>query len=417
MYLSRLLRANSYYAGKELQEAYNRRFRSEMMSFLREGEGSLAAGLVKNMHYLCNLREAVQVGKIGTVPSDITVSVQDSPCTIPLRGTAEASRLGLKIALLEGEIRGFVTSGLFPLISTLSDADSFWALRDDLYAFLRASRHNLHNIINKGAVPFERGLEATRAERSSARLLYAQGESLIPLLELSFYLLRDRSLNNSDHPLIIPLLEGFRRAVNLFFAQKGIDRDTLDTFKYSTDAKTKGADGARWLMDLTIDAGPQLKLLKPVRFLDRSPIRELVPTNSPSVSGVELYGLSEHTVTDVWRDIAVDDVTSFRNGLAVRVVSFGPGLSVLFQELFYNACKHGNGLSIGVHVVANEFATSVTIHNSCEPSDRPTTFGPKGGLVALLKFAPLLDVVLDLDSDGVKKGNFVARLRIPEPAS
>jgi hypothetical protein len=417
MYLSRLLRANAYYAGRELQEAYNRRFRKEIATVLRESGATLEEGLVDNMHLLCNLREPVAMTRVESTVESQLIDVSSDILTLPLRSASEAPGAAmrrLRIPLLPGEIEGFVTSGLFPLVCTLSDADSLSSLKDkvssDLRSFITTSRHNLANIVEKGLFPFGKGLQTQRTASASARWLYAQGESLVPLLQFSFYLLGDGAVDKRGTcPVLLPLVDGFRRAVNLYFAQHGLELHGSSTFAYSGATILRTADRAPWQLALTIDT-PRVRTATPLRFADRSPMRDLVANDGPTADGgSEVYGLSKYTVDEVWRDVVVNRPSTFRSALSEVVGESRLGLGVMFQELMYNACKHGNGVEIQARLAMEQAGMVLTIRNACVPRE-PPAIDAKHGLATLETFAGFLGVKFAWDRAALRLGEFVATL-------
>jgi hypothetical protein len=261
----------------------------------------------------------------------------------------------------------------------LSDAASLWdvktAVRDDVAKsvgeLLQTSAHNLSQILGKGAMSFEKAVRLLRSHSPQGTMVYAQAQSLIPSLSSYFSLLREgfHKQERRPYPLVIPIIDGFRRAVNLYFNQRGLKKtDSTEplSFTFSVDAIQKGVDQFPWMLAMRL-SNDDSTVINDLLFGDNSPLRTLVPhARNPMWLGVSVSGLVPKTDGSEWLDISVQDETSFHNSMSMLTTKSYIGLVVIMQELFYNACMHGDRRTISVDIKYRNRSCIIEIRNHCK---------------------------------------------------
>jgi hypothetical protein len=402
-FLSRLLRANSYYVGRELQEAYNRKFREEMKRCLGQTGNSFESGLRQFMYYLCNLSDRVTIDNDSNVPTVSGIEV-DKVLSFPL--SSNGVQRSLSIPLLPGENENFVRSGVFHLMCTLSDAASLSDVKAAVTVdmekkvgeFLRTSAHNLSQILGKGALAFDEAVVHLRSRAPQGPLVYAQAQSLIPSLSCYFSLLRRefRSQESRPYPLVLPIIDGFRRAVNLYFAQRGMRRMSSESFEFSDDAIRKEVDRFPWTLGIRLNDGVEFSL--DYRLYDNSPLRALATsTKTVAAERVPLWGLIPETDSPEWQDVTLEEQTTFVESLSTLTTNSYLGLVVIMQELFYNACMHGERRSLEVDISASHRMRRVVLRNICTRGNQPLEASVKHGLGTTKAFAQILGMEFDFE--------------------
>jgi len=133
-YLSRLLRVNADYAGKELQAAYDRRFQLDLSSHIRSTAGDFQKGFQDNMYRLFNLRGRGSIEKIDQ--AEVKNDIHELLIHL-LDGDNLPSQWRLHTPLLEGENKTFLRSGRFHLLCTLDNAFTFKAIADSIRTTVR----------------------------------------------------------------------------------------------------------------------------------------------------------------------------------------------------------------------------------------------------------------------------------------
>ena len=215
--------------------------------------------------------------------------------------------------------------------------DSIWSFADRqrgraLSDFWGTAAHNLTNILVKGDYKsFNRGINDIKDRDGSCAVLYAQGESLAS--KLIFFLgLNKNEIKLNAFPLLRPILTGLRRAVNLYWAQRGISKDGT----ISTEARNKNLCSSAFCVKLTWKSNhAQIRVNSPVlRLLNKRSEKK-----QPQYHGLDETG--ECYIEDKLGDLPKKQVKNLSED----------GVALVFEESFFNACKYSNN---------NEFPLMIT---------------------------------------------------------
>jgi hypothetical protein len=353
VYLSRLLRANAYYASRELQEAYARRFKLGVATWIRDHPAGSYEGRLRYLPLLFNMTGV----EIDDADDEQTATVRDA---VTVEVPVWRKKKG-RVQLLPGESEQFLTSGLFPLLSTLSDWGLLESLADGAFAdFWSTAAHYLSNVFHAEPFPFET-LLAKLPDPLAVMLLRARVGHLAPRILFPF---RERlaRLAPLERPrqyrLVEPLIEAFRRAVNLYFSIN--DAITVDPatsrLSLSDKAERRGLGKEPLTLRLSI-TDPQI-ILKDVRFVVMSKLVRTIEGRWPTDIVQNWHDISQvapSDLRDAWSDVVTDSSGDVANLFAsCRTTTISDiGLTLILEELCYNACRHGSGVSICASLISD----------------------------------------------------------------